>query len=99
MSDTSARIPATAVIGLQFGDEGKGQITDLLAQQHDIVIRYNGGANAGHSVRIGNNTYALHQVPLGVLTPGRLNVLANGVVLDPEALASELMTLRNMGIA
>ena len=59
MSDTSARIPATAVIGLQFGDEGKGQITDLLAQQHDIVVRYNGGANAGHSVRIGDKAYAL----------------------------------------
>ena len=98
MNDTSSRNPATAVIGLQFGDEGKGQITDLLAQQHDIVVRYNGGANAGHSVQIGDCHYALHQVPLGVLTADRLNVMANGVVVDPEALLLELTVLRSMGV-
>src|SRR5688572_27554810 len=98
MIDPSFRVPATAVIGLQFGDEGKGQITDLLVQQHDVVVRFNGGANAGHSVRIDNEAYALHQVPIGVLTPGRLNVLANGVAIDADALLQELAALRNTGV-
>jgi adenylosuccinate synthase len=66
---------STAVIGLQYGDEGKGQIVDLLSSENDIVVRYNGGANAGHSVAIGNEKYVLHQIPIGVLTPGRINVL------------------------
>ena len=98
MNEPRPRVPATAVVGLQFGDEGKGQITDLLAQSHDVIVRYNGGANAGHSVHVGDRQYALHQVPLGVLTPGRSNVLANGVALDPDALGQEMHALRSMGV-
>ncbi len=89
---------STAVIGLQYGDEGKGQIVDLLAAEHSVTVRYNGGANAGHSVRIGNEKFALHQVPVGVLTQGTLNVLANGVVLSIDGLLGELRTLAGAGV-
>jgi adenylosuccinate synthase len=98
MSDSSEQPRSTAVVGLQFGDEGKGQIVDCLAAHHDVVVRYNGGANAGHSVNVGNEQFALHQVPIGALTAGRLNVLANGVVLDADGLLAELVTLANAGV-
>ncbi len=97
MSKTS-KGNSTAVIGLQYGDEGKGQIVDLLSGEHDIVVRYNGGANAGHGVEIGNEKYVLHQIPIGVLTPGRINVLGNGVVISPDALIEEITMLRKSGI-
>ena len=98
MSAMSPGQRSTAVIGLQFGDEGKGQIVDLLAAEHRVTVRYNGGANAGHSVRIANEKFALHQVPVGVLTAGTLNVLANGVVLDVDGLLGELRTLAGAGV-
>jgi adenylosuccinate synthase len=87
-----------AVVGLQWGDEGKGKIVDLLSRHFDLVVRYNGGANAGHSVQVGNERYALHLVPSGILYPEKINVLGNGVVIDPAQLVSELQMLRERGI-
>ena len=87
-----------AVVGLQWGDEGKGKVVDLLAGEYDLVIRYNGGANAGHSVQVGDKRYALHLIPSGVLSDKALNVLGNGVVIDPAQLVKEITTLRDEGI-
>ncbi len=89
---------STAVVGLQWGDEGKGKIVDLLAAEHDAVVRYNGGANAGHSVVVKGERYALHLVPSGILYPGKMAVIANGVVVDPETLLQELDGLRSRGV-
>ncbi len=89
----------TAVVGLQWGDEGKGKIVDLLAADFDFVVRFNGGANAGHSVVVGPDKYALHLVPCGVLQPGKTAVVGNGVVIDPEVLIEEIEALTNRGVA
>lgn len=97
-STRSAFQPITVVVGLQFGDEGKGQVVDALAGEHDVIVRVNGGANAGHSVRAGGERFALHLVPSGVLRPKTLNVLANGVAIDPEVLLGEIDDLRQRGI-
>lgn len=88
----------TAVTGLQWGDEGKGKVVDLLAADHDLIVRYNGGANAGHSVVIGDKRYALHLVPCGILTPGRVNLIGNGVVVDAPLLLEEIAGLRAAGV-
>jgi len=90
--------PHAAVSGLQWGDEGKGKIVDLLTEQYDVIVRYNGGANAGHSVVIGDERYALHLIPSGVLNPGKLNVIGNGVVIDPATLLDEMDTLAGRGV-
>ncbi|MCC7203516.1 MAG: adenylosuccinate synthase [Phycisphaeraceae bacterium] len=87
-----------AIIGMQWGDEGKGQITDVLTQKFDLVVRYNGGANAGHTVLIGEQKFALHLVPSGILNPKAINVVGNGVVIDPEAILSEIQGLRERGV-
>ena len=83
----------TYVIGLQWGDEAKGKIVDYLAPQFDMIVRYQGGANAGHTVVSGDRTYKLHHVPSGILCPHVVNVIAPGVVLNPETLLRELDTL------
>ncbi|MFU8830310.1 MAG: adenylosuccinate synthase, partial [Phycisphaerales bacterium] len=88
----------TAVVGLQWGDEGKGKVIDLLAGKHDAVIRYNGGANAGHSIVIEGQRFALHLVPSGVFRPETVSVIGNGVVIDPFKLIEELSGLRERGI-
>lgn len=85
---------STAVVGLQWGDEGKGKIVDMLARDHDAVVRYNGGANAGHSVVVKGTRYALHLIPSGILYPGKAAVIGNGVVVDPWKLMDELSGLR-----
>ncbi|MBC6953372.1 MAG: adenylosuccinate synthase [Leptolyngbya sp. PLA2] len=90
--------PATAVVGLQWGDEGKGKVVDLLAAGHDAVVRYNGGANAGHTVVVNGERFALHLVPSGILYPGKTAVIGNGVVVDPEALVREIDALNQRGI-
>jgi len=87
------------VVGLQWGDEGKGKVVDMLAAEFDAVARYNGGANAGHTVVVGDNKYALHLMPSGILYPGKVNVLGNGVVIDPEQLVKEITGLRERGLA
>ncbi len=81
---------STAVVGLQWGDEGKGKVVDLLTPGFDAVVRYNGGANAGHSVVVKGERYALHLVPSGILYPGKLSIIGNGVVVDPQVLLNEL---------
>lgn len=88
----------SAVVGLQWGDEGKGKLVDRLAGRFDAVVRYNGGANAGHSVVVGGERYALHLVPSGILAPGVLAVIGNGVVVDPERLIEELDALAGRGV-
>lgn len=88
----------TAVVGLQWGDEGKGKAVDVLAAEHDAVVRYNGGANAGHSVVVGGTRYALHLIPSGILYPGKLAVIGNGVVVDPDKLLEELDALEARGV-
>ncbi|MGD0464982.1 MAG: adenylosuccinate synthase [Tepidisphaeraceae bacterium] len=89
----------TCVIGLQWGDEGKGKIVDFLAERADVVVRYCGGANAGHTVRIGGEKYSTHLLPVGVLRPGKMNIIGNGVVLDPAVLFREIDALAARGIA
>ena len=76
-------VPVTCVIGLQWGDEAKGKIVDLLTEQHDIVVRYQGGANAGHTVVVGGQSYKLSLIPSGIFRPDVQCVIAGGVVLNP----------------
>ena len=91
-------MPALVLIGAQWGDEGKGKATDLLADRIDYVVKFNGGNNAGHTVVVGNEKYALHLLPSGILTPGVTPIIANGVVVDIEVLFSELDALSSRGI-
>ncbi len=86
------------VVGAQWGDEGKGKLVDVLAERADWVIRYQGGANAGHTVHIGNTTFVLHQIPSGILHPRVRCAIGNGVVLDPETLFTEIDELAAKGI-
>src|SRR5438876_11682693 len=88
-----------AVIGAQWGDEGKGKIVDLLAERFDVVVRYQGGHNAGHSVQIGNQSFVLHLLPSGVVHPGKTCVLGNGMVIDPKAFFEEADRLMGQGIS
>jgi len=88
----------TCVFGLQWGDEGKGKVVDLLTEQFDVVVRYSGGANAGHTVTIGEQKFALHLIPSGILRPDVLSVIACGVVVDPEVLLQEIEALRGRGV-
>src|SRR5256714_1722829 len=87
-----------AVIGAQWGDEGKGKIVDLLAERFDIVVRYQGGHNAGHSVQIGDQSFVLHLLPSGIVHPGKTCVLGNGMVIDPMAFFQEADRLMSQGI-
>src|SRR3954451_22294979 len=89
----------TCVVGLQWGDEGKGKIVDYLTERADVVVRYCGGANAGHTVRIDGKRYATHLLPVGVLRPGVMNLIGNGVVLDPQVLFMEIDELAAAGVA
>ncbi len=96
LSDTLGN---TSIVGLQWGDEGKGKIVDLLTSQFDFAIRWNGGSNAGHSVKVGDQKFAFHLIPSGILHPRCTSVLANGVVLDPAQLLQEMDQLIREGIA
>ena len=92
-------MPGTCVIGLQWGDEAKGKIVDILTERHDIVVRYQGGANAGHTVVTGGETYKLSLIPSGIFRPNVQCVVAGGVVLNPAALLDEIDGLAARGVA
>ena len=87
-----------AVIGAQWGDEGKGKIVDLLCESFDVVARYQGGHNAGHTVKFADQHYALRLIPSGILHRDKLCILGNGMVIDPEALLEEIENLRKLRV-
>ena len=87
------------VVGAQWGDEGKGKIVDWLSEQADIVVRFQGGHNAGHTLVINGVTYKLALLPSGVLRPSKLAVIGNGVVFDPQAFLDEVAKLKGQGVA
>jgi adenylosuccinate synthase len=91
-------VPGTVVVGTQWGDEGKGKLTDILAEQVDMVVRYQGGHNAGHTIVVGEQSFAVRLVPSGVLHPSTVNVIGNGVVVDPRILFGEIDVLESRGI-
>ncbi|MBW7906717.1 MAG: adenylosuccinate synthase [Phycisphaerae bacterium] len=93
------RLGHTCVVGLQWGDEGKGKIVDSLVEHFDVVVRYAGGANAGHTVVIGDARFALHQLPSGILRPGVASIIGCGSAIDPPLLLGEIESLRARGIA
>jgi len=92
-------MPCTVVVGAQWGDEGKGKITDLLAEQADVVVRYQGGSNAGHTVVVGGETFKLHLIPSGILHDHVLSLMGDGTVIDPQCLAEEYTGLRERGVS
>jgi adenylosuccinate synthase len=92
------RVPATVVVGTQWGDEGKGKLTDLLAKEMELVVRYQGGHNAGHTIVVEGETFALQLVPSGILYDHITPVIGNGVVVDPTVLLKEVDTLIAKGI-
>ncbi len=89
---------ATSVVGLQWGDEAKGKIVDILTVEHDIVVRYQGGNNAGHTVVVDGQTYKLSLLPTGILRPDKLSVIGAGLVVNPKALLSEMTAIRDQGV-
>ncbi len=91
-------MPNTVLMGAQWGDEGKGKVIDVLTAESDVVVRYQGGNNAGHTVEIGSEKFVLHLLPSGILHADKLCVIGNGVVVDPTALAGEIRELRERGI-
>src|SRR5687767_2424573 len=94
----SSKGECTVVVGCQWGDEGKGKIVDVLAEDVDVIARYQGGANAGHTVQVGEDTFILHQIPSGILHPGKRCLLGNGVVLDVLQFFEEHDALTARGI-
>lgn len=91
-------MPLDIIIGTQWGDEGKGRVVDLLSSRADLVARYNGGDNAGHTVTVGDKTFKLHQIPSGVIHPSAIGVVGNGVVINPATLLAEIDMLRKNGV-
>ena len=91
-------MPGIVIVGAQWGDEGKGKLTDLLAERADAVVRFQGGNNAGHTIVRDGQVWKLHLMPSGILQPGRLCVIGNGVVIDPKVLSDELDELRRRGV-
>ena len=91
-------MPGTCVVGLQWGDEAKGKIVDLLGDQFDYVVRYNGGANAGHTVVVNGKTFKLSLLPTGVIRANMRSVIGNGVVVYPPRFLEEVETLRVGGL-
>ena len=91
-------MPVAILVGMQWGDEGKGKIVDLLSENNDVIARFQGGANAGHTVVIGESEFILHIIPSGILRPGKICLIGSGVVVDPEALLKEIEELAQSGI-
>src|SRR5260370_38317074 len=86
------------ILGAQWGDAGKGKIVDLFSDRFDLVVRYQGGHNAGHTVKIDARTFVLKLIPSGILRPGKQAIIGNGVVVDPAALIAEIEALESAGI-
>ena len=91
-------MPGLVVVGAQWGDEGKGKVTDLIAERADVVIRYQGGNNAGHTIVRGDEVYKFHLIPSGILYPGKLCLIGNGVVVDPKVIIEEIAGLHSRGV-
>ncbi|MCJ7715219.1 MAG: adenylosuccinate synthetase, partial [Anaerolineales bacterium] len=91
-------MPFSIVVGTQWGDEGKGRIVDLLAVEMNVVARYSGGDNAGHTVSVGDNIFKLHLLPSGIIHPHTLGLLGNGMVINPSILINEMDQVRQFGI-
>jgi adenylosuccinate synthase len=91
-------MPSIVIVGAQWGDEGKGKITDLLAERADVIVRFQGGNNAGHTIVRGDEVYKLHLMPSGILYPGKLCLIGNGVVIDPKVVTEEIVELGRRGI-
>jgi len=91
-------MPGIVIVGAQWGDEGKGKVTDLLAEQADLVIRFQGGNNAGHTIIRDGETFKFHLIPSGILYPGKTCAVGNGVVIDPAVMTGEIEELRHRGI-
>ena len=91
-------MPGTVIVGAQWGDEGKGKVIDLLAEHADVVVRFQGGNNAGHTIIHAGETWKFHLIPSGILYPGRTCVIGNGVVVDPAVLTAEIDDLRARGV-
>jgi len=91
-------MPGIVIVGAQWGDEGKGKVTDLLAEQAELVVRFQGGNNAGHTIVRDGEEYKFHLIPSGILNPGKISVIGNGVVIDPKVLIGELDDLRRRGV-
>ena len=89
----------TAIVGINWGDEGKGRMVDLLTEQFDIVVRYQGGGNAGHTVINQYGKFALHLLPSGIFRKNVVNILGNGVAMDPESLMNEIKDVADKGVA
>ena len=92
-------MPTVAIIGAQWGDEGKGKITDYLAEQADAVVRFQGGNNAGHTIVIGDSVFKLHLLPSGVLRKGKLAIIGNGVVVNFADMEEEIKQIEEAGLS
>ena len=86
------------LLGLQWGDEGKGKIVDVLTSKYDIIARFQGGPNAGHTLVFNNKKYVLHTIPSGIFHKNKINLIGNGVVIDPVILCKEILNIRNENI-
>src|SRR3989344_5343316 len=86
------------VIGMEWGDEGKGKIIDFLAERADVIARFNGGNNAGHTIEVGNKKTVLHLIPSGIMHKNKINIIGNGLVVDPKILLKEIENLEKNGI-
>ena len=91
-------MPAYAILGAQWGDEGKGKIVDWLSNQADVVVRFQGGHNAGHTLVIDGTTYKLRLLPSGIVRKDKVSIIGNGVVVDPWALLDEIKEIQSKGI-
>jgi adenylosuccinate synthase len=91
-------MPGIVIVGAQWGDEGKGKVVDLLAERADMVVRFQGGNNAGHTIVRDGETWKFHLIPSGILYPGKACVIGNGVVIDPRVLTDEIDNLRANGV-
>jgi adenylosuccinate synthase len=92
------QMSCTVVVGAQWGDEAKGKVVDYLAQEADVVVRYGGGTNAGHTIVVGDQVYKLHNIPSGILSPDKLSIVADGALVDPQMLSQEVASLEARGV-